>query len=120
CAPGSPASTSTTACARAGRACSTTSSTSPRAAAPPERSAPARAQASATRRKPLLPLASSAAVEERAATRYRLQYESWQRYEPPRITRTSPVREAALPVVQRSLHHSQTLPATSYSPKPLG
>lgn len=41
----------------------------------------------------MFPLLLSGVLPVRAATRYRLQYESWQRYEPPRIARAAtPVR----------------------------
>jgi hypothetical protein len=52
---------------------------------------PARARsrsihACVTVRNPVLPVDESGVFDERAALRYLLQYESWHRYEPPRIT----------------------------------
>lgn len=41
----------------------------------------------AATRKPQLPVVLFGVFELRAATRQRLQYEAWQRYEPPRIAR---------------------------------
>lgn len=45
---------------------------------------------SATVRKPMFPLAESGVFALRAATRYLLQYDAWQRWEPPRMTRPLP------------------------------
>jgi hypothetical protein len=42
-------------------------------------------------RKPMLPEALSGELDDRAAFRYRKQYDSWHKYEPPLITRHSPV-----------------------------
>ena len=50
-----------------------------------------RFHASTTHRNPMLPVAESGVLELRAPTRYRLQYDSWQRYEPPRMTRDCPL-----------------------------
>lgn len=46
--------------------------------------------ASMTQRKPMLPVELSGVFFERAATRYRLHHDRWQRYDPPRITRWLP------------------------------
>ena len=46
--------------------------------------------AASTQRKPRLPVDESGVRAFRAATRYRRQYEAWQRYEPPRVTRWVP------------------------------
>jgi len=71
-------------------------------------------------------------LDVRAATRYLLQYDSWHRYEPPRITRVMPlfgpdglsrvcgVCGACQSVLNQSAHHSQTLPEVLYRPYPLG
>ena len=65
----------------------------------------------------------------RAATRYRLQYESWQRKLPPRITRAVPAGgPVGFPVVavtcqlawNQSAHHSHVLPLMLYNPYPFG
>ena len=45
---------------------------------------------SRTHRKPILVVELSGVFDVRAATRYRLQYDSWQRYDPPFITRVLP------------------------------
>ena len=51
-----------------------------------------RQQSSTSRahRKPILPAELSGVFFERAGIRYRLHHESWQRYEPPFITRSRP------------------------------
>src|SRR5947209_20416458 len=50
---------------------------------------PTQRQSAATR-KPRLPVELVGSFALRASTRYRLQYDSWQRYEPPRMTRWVP------------------------------
>ncbi len=64
-------------------------------------------------------VALSGVFDVRAATRYRLQYDEWHRYEPPRVTFVSPfsgptglsrvITPQSTP--HQSLHHSQMLPA---------
>jgi hypothetical protein len=67
-----------------------------------------------TYRKPTLLAAESGVLVVRAATLYRLQYDAWQRKDPPRIAFASPsagpegfVAFAALNVVEnQSVHYS--------------
>ena len=47
----------------------------------------ARIHSDRAQRKPQLPVELSGVFELRASTRERLQYDRWQRYEPPRMTR---------------------------------
>ena len=54
----------------------------------------------------MFPVELSGVFELRAATRYRKQYDSWQRYDPPRIT--------LRPALNQSAHHSQTFPTMLY------
>ena len=46
--------------------------------------------ASIAKRKPMLPVELSGVDAVRAATRYRLQYDAWHRYDPPLVTLASP------------------------------
>jgi hypothetical protein len=80
-----------------------------------------KADASRTHLNPILPVELSAVLELRAATRYRLQYEAWHRYDPPFITLAVPLGGPTgllrVPTQwksgeNQSKHHSHTLPAT--------
>src|SRR3954447_3506511 len=82
-------------------------------------------QRSRTQRKLILVVALSGVFEVRAATRYRLQYDRWQRYEPPFISRARPsggpvgftrVVVKCQPGLNQSEHHSHALPTTPNNP----
>ena len=68
---------------------------------------------------PMLPVDESGVFEERAALRDLLQYESWHRYDPPRITLPAPclgpvgsltAEVADVSSRHQSQHHYQMLP----------
>ena len=66
-----------------------------------------------TVRNPVLPVDESGVFEDRAALRYLLQYESWHRYEPPRITLPGPRAGPEGSRTVRSRMYSRTSPSTT-------